>query len=719
VHEPPRAGAPADRADVYFLLLLLLAFAMLLRAQPIWTMGQYQDDAVLSAYRAGYMAHGKGLWDFSVDMFASLVQNQGRVSPVSAFFVLPLWIWVEDNLFLYRLLQGASQLVALAAFALFVGTVTRDRLVALLSVALYVGFTEVRNFHDASHSYFILLPFVATIGWLGCHYAVRATRMAGRTFDRTVWMVVAFNALGALSYELAVPFAALSCLILLLWGELPWKSRLARAVVAGLPVLAMVVVGVIAKAMLSAYEGTKIGSFDGAVLGAAFGKHLSGALPLSYWWYDPHKLFEGLLAGTRSNPGSLLSATAVAAALGAITYVALKRARPETGWWRPLALAGVVLLLMPPLLIAVTLKYQREAVAGVGYLQNAISYFGAALLVLVALLAAARAAARVGSGPAFAVAALAGLAVGVAGATALIGSQRVAQVVNDGWRYPREQLEVWMQAVRPSLGDSPRVFAVERSWLQRWENEGFAWQHLQLHARFVTAAEAAATPPRDPVTTLRLPDHPHPAALNLYLDSAPAGPARRVRALVMSTSRERLADNALLLSAGAQSWPIPADVQRGRHGYHYRELVVEAPTAPLHDFRLTLAAPGAVAAVPAPAALAPPGPAKLEWTAGRFDDGWVADRFALRNAGGVRARVQIELWNATPRPRSYSLEGAGAPVRGKLGVDERKIESVELDPGQSLAGTVTPPYVPSQAGRGADERKLGLVVKAEMAAAAR
>jgi hypothetical protein len=716
VQELPRGGEPPDRAgrgDVFFLLLLLLAFAMLLRAQPIWTMGQYQDDAVLSAYRAGYMAHGKGLWDFSLDMFASLARNQGRVAPLSAFFVMPLWVWVEDNLFLYRLLQGASQLVALGAFALFVATATRDRLAALLAVALYVGFTEVRYFHDASHSYFILLPFVATIGWLGCHYAVRATRVATPTFDRTVWMVVLFNTLGALSYELAVPFAALSCLVLLLWGELPLKARLARAVVAGLPVLAMVVVSVVAKAMLSTYEGTKIGSLDGAVLGTAFGKHLSGALPLSYWWYDPHKLFEGLLVGTRSSPGGLLSAGAVAAALGAITFVALRRARPEGGAWRALALAGGVLLLMPPLLIAVTLKYQREAVAGVGYLQNAVSYFGATLLVLAALQALARAVGPLGRVPAAALAAVAGLAVGLAGATAFVGSLRVAQVVNEGWRYPREQLEVWMHAVRPALGDSPRVIAVERGWLQRWENEGFAWQHLQLHARFMTAADADKSPPRDPVTTLRVPDHPHPAALNLYLDSTTAGPVRRVRALVMSTSPARLADHALLLAAGAQSWPMPADLRRGRHGYFYRELVVEAPAA-LHDFRLTLAPPGAAATLPPPP-LAAAGPARLEWVAGRFDDGWVGERFHLRNAGGREARVRMTLWNPTAQRRTIQWQGSAAPAPESLAPQARVERVVALAAGASLEGRVAPVFVPRALGLGPDERTLGLHVDAELA----
>ena len=64
----------------------------------------------------------------------------------------------------------------------------------------------------------------------------------------------------------------------------------------------------------------------------------------------------------------------------------------------------------------------------------------------------------------------------------------------------------------------------------------------------------------------------------------------------------------------------------------------------------------------------------VTWLSLRASNG-EAERFVLRNAGGARARIEIELWNASPRPRAYSLEGSGKAVRGTLAADEKKVDA--------------------------------------------
>jgi hypothetical protein len=88
-----------------------------------------------------------------------------------------------------------------------------------------------------------------------------------------------------------------------------------------------------------------------------------------------------------------------------------------------------------------------------------------------------------------------------------------------------------------------------------------------------------------------MPDRPHPAAVNLFIESEPGN--QTTRALVMSTSRERLMENALTLSRGTRSWPFPDDAWRGVHGYFFRELVIQGDIADVAEYRLTLSNRGA------------------------------------------------------------------------------------------------------------------------------
>jgi hypothetical protein len=204
-----------------------------------------------------------------------------------------------------------------------------------------------------------------------------------------------------------------------------------------------------------------------------------------------------------------------------------------------------------------------------------------------------------------------------------------------------------------------------------------------------------------------VPARPHPEALNLYLEAAPSG----VRAIVMSTSRERLAENALTLSLGTRGWPFPDAIHRGRHGYHYRELSIPGAHGDVRDYSLVLSRPGR-----APAASAGSGPVSLQWEEGRFDDGWVAERFRIRNGGTQQARVNLRLWNPTPRARELALEGGTPVLRESIPGGARIERSVTLPAGASMTGRVSPAYVPKAAGQGPDERRLGLRVDAEASA---
>ncbi len=715
---PDRAGSWDDGAGArtVTVLAVLLAAILVLRALPIWTIGLYQDDAVISGYSSDALLRGKSLWGYFVDLTENMVRFQGRIAPVFALGMMPLQASLEDNLFLYRVIQGAGQLFALGCFALLIRAITRDIFAALLCAMIYVVVFEVRDYHDASHAIFILMPYLVAVGSLSCLFALRSNE-SDAPYGMRLWTVFALNAAGILMYEMAVPLSALSCLILLGGGKFPWRTRLARAVLAGFPVLVVIAAGMVAKAMISSYEGTMVGSMSPAVVGKAYLKHLSAAVPLSYWWFDAHGLLGGLLRGTRANPGALLSAGAIALAVGSVAFLALIRTKAKVSVM--LVVAGATLLFLPSLMVSVSLKYQREAVVGVGYLQNALSYLGTSILAFSALAFLCQAAGRRGGRLLLACAFAGSVALGWVGAVTLLSSYRVAVAINETWRHPREQMEVWMEATRPS-GTQQVLIAIDRDWLNRWEWPPFLFQHWGVRGKFATLKEFEAggrqrVPGDAGVVELRPPGKSHPASLSLFVDSSLAGGRERIRAIVMSTSRETLTQSALRLARGTQLWLFADPVKRGRHGYFYREVVIPVSSAGVRDFSLVVSPPAAVLPQASPGGDSSTG-AAVEWTRGRFDDGWVADKFEFRAARGDQARLRLTLFNASGKARTYVIEGAGPDIRGALQGGTRAAHTVELAPGGSIRGSVSPAFVPRDEGLGLDDRSLGLRVEVDAAA---
>ncbi|WP_171164660.1 hypothetical protein [Usitatibacter palustris] len=585
----------SHRAAIVVLAVMVLGI-VLIRALPIWTMPLYQDDAVISGYAYEAALEGRSLWSYCVNLGENILRFQGRLAPVFALGMMPLQAALEDNVFLYRVIQGAGQLLALGVFGLLVRAITKDTLAALLCVAIYVAIYEVRDYHDPSHAIFLLMPYLMVVGGLACVFALRSNESPA-PYRPSFWMVPALNAAGILMYEMAVPLSLLSCLLLLFGGAFPWRTRIARSVIAGLPVLAIIAIGLVAKAMISSYEGTQIGVLTPAAVAAAYQKHLSAAVPLSYWWYDPHGLMVGLLRGTRWNPEVLLPSAALALAVAFVAFHALLRTKVRLSL--TLLMAGATLLLLPAMLVSVSAKYQREALMGLGYLHNALSYMGSGIVLLALLSLLCQWGARLGRPALLTCALTLSCALGLVAGVTHLSSYRVAATVNEGWRYPREQMEAWMHLTR-NTASGKAVVAIDRDWLNRWEWAPFLLQHWGVKGRFTTLAELPAFRTKQPVpddalVIVRSSGRSHPAALSHFIDVTSMAGQRQVRAVAMSTSRERLTEGTLSLARGPQAWPFPSAVERGKHGYYYRQVVVPVASTDVREFSLVIAPPGATA----------------------------------------------------------------------------------------------------------------------------
>jgi hypothetical protein len=186
------------------------------------------------------------------------------------------------------------------------------------------------------------------------------------------------------------------------------------------------------------------------------------------------------------------------------------------------------------------------------------------------------------------------LALGAVASISLVASGRTAAAINDTWKFPRERMEAWMHATRSP--DAPALVVMDRGWLNRWEWPPFMLQHWGVRGKFETAQQADQRPtplaPAPGVAVLRTPERLHPRSLALFVDSTVDGTGPRVRAVVMSTQRDLVADRDLALLHGGERVAFPPATTLGRHGYFLREVTLR-PAAPanVREYALVIGGP--------------------------------------------------------------------------------------------------------------------------------
>lgn len=555
---------------------------MLIRVLPIWEIGFMQDDSVASSWRHEGIVAGQSVFGYCHGFLKSMIEGQGRFVPGYCYLLLPILVLIEDNLLVYRLIQTTAQLLAMGSFVAFAAKLTRDWWTAGLSLVLFIAIYEIRDFHDPAFGQFITFPFLIILGCLACHQALICSETSGRSSLLALTWVTLLNGLAILTLDYAIPFALLAC-ILLLTGTGKWMTRAKHALIAGLPVLVMMIIGIILRSQASSlYTGTSIGSLELGIVARTYWGQLVSALPLSYLIFDPQHFFEESWFDRQH----LLPAGVAALAAFAATFYAARRAIMRC----PMRtiLAGAVLLLTPPLLISFSLKYQQQTTSGLGYVQTVFSYLGFSLVLAFVFDLIARSLIRwrrIHVGVLFLLAGGAALSAG----SALLGSYRVADKINAIWRYPREILEVWLHARQESVRPD-ECYIVNRGWLNRWENFYFLAQHTGKPGRFVTQNEASSNPsvlgPRDNIIQLRYPFRAHPTDLALVLANFvdPAPSSNRLSAFVISRDKGKLAGSKIRLLRANESWEFPPEISVGRNGYYFRRLHLNVDSISIDDY---------------------------------------------------------------------------------------------------------------------------------------
>jgi hypothetical protein len=353
------------------IVLAALGFSVI--SPALWS-GWLGDDAFYSVLNGVLKADGLSLWQAMSRSFEEWFLGNGRFYPglvVEKYFVF----YIFTNLVAYKTFLVAMTLITVELFRRCAQGYTNTATANLCALIVITLFTE-RGYHDSILAY-NAMPQVVMIAMLASLMTFRRALVERSTVMRSA-SIVCF-AIAALTYEDVYPL----CLIYPAIAALARRSR-AEVVRMSWPyVLIAALLTAFALAMrhivaLPAGSMYAVGSNPLAILRTA-GDQIVAALPLTYWAFDPSGIYSrsGVSDFFRNAP---LSPIVFIAFMLAAWWCLREVVRNNSGGVMPLVWVGLLVLVLPALPIAVTVKYQHELKLGLGYLPVFFQVFGVALI---------------------------------------------------------------------------------------------------------------------------------------------------------------------------------------------------------------------------------------------------------------------------------------------------------------------------------------------------
>lgn len=358
--------------------ILALGFAVV--APSLWS-GWTGDDAFYSALRGMLRIEHESLWQAMRHAFLLWFHANGRFYPLHILETY-LVFYVFTNLVAYKAFLIAMTLVTIELFRRCVAGYAGRNFGNLCALAVVPLLAE-RGYHDSILAY-NAMPQVVAILMLASFASFRAALAPGGRLA----LPAALYALAALTYEDAYALCLLYPVVALAAGK-PARAAIRIAAPFVAVAAALTAFSLWMRHLAHVPAGSLYASsLEPAAVVRTAAYQISSAFPLSYWIFDPSRIFSrsnvaDFLRNTPVSPVTLVAAAAVAAA-------ALRPRIGEKVRTGGAAAVGAALMVLPALPIAVALKYQRELALGLGYLPVFFQAFGTALLGGAGIVAALR-----------------------------------------------------------------------------------------------------------------------------------------------------------------------------------------------------------------------------------------------------------------------------------------------------------------------------------------
>ncbi len=344
------------------------------------------DDAINSLTPGVSMDSNKSISELTTDSITGWFKT-GRFFPFSVYGYA-LFSLVQ-SLFVYKLSILFLIIANIAIFGYFVKLITRSQSLSLLSMAILPLLFQLRSYHDPILAFAGVqqIIFLYTFGSLIflIHY-LRTNKKYYLAPSIILYLLSVFT------YEISYVFFILHFLVVYFYKR---KKDWRYAVLTTAPfcLLSITAIGIsfgmriYYKIPLSgAAHGAYVPNLNVATYFNTLLKQTFAALPLTYYFFNPNKIFteSASIFGEQLFLGLFIFASFMILFFFIFRNL-IKESRASSSKFATgmLFALGVFVLILPGVLMSFSPKYQQELSWGLGYLPVYFSYFGIALFLIM------------------------------------------------------------------------------------------------------------------------------------------------------------------------------------------------------------------------------------------------------------------------------------------------------------------------------------------------
>lgn len=447
-------------------LLILLLFITL---SPILRIGFCWDDSFFSARIPAMRIFGQSIlqrtWD-EIGIYAKM----GRINPFATFQFLAFYVLTSP--FVFKILIIALTLFGCWLFYRFLLRWTHHLQLSALSLILIPLCIQLRLYHDPMTGYYGLMQLMFIELMASLIFLLRYLETGKRSM---VLCSLAFFLIGLTSYEMFYPLLIL--VLFIIWTQ---KRSVIETLRCSLPYIliefllfsASMILRSSAASTTASYSGTTF-SLDFFTVFSTWLKQSFAAFPLSYQLSNE----DAVLTNRVISPDELFSFSFTSflqnielqdilclSIAGLILWQTAKSESPKWNLWKTIG-AGILLVALPGMTIAVSQKYQEQIVWGTAYIPVYFEYFGAALILGALFLSAISNKQKHQT-----VRALSAGLFCVVFLVTMQNNRRSAEYLNESFLYPRQAGEAALQAGILGSFDNSQTTIVS-------DNEFYLWEH--------------------------------------------------------------------------------------------------------------------------------------------------------------------------------------------------------------------------------------------------
>ena len=357
------------------LLLCLFIFYCLI-CTPILHAGFLGDD-VLNSLTPGTIALANiSLFALCLTYIKSWIAL-GRIFPLG-FLVQYPFFYLFTVPFLYQIVRVIFIWLSLLSAAWLLQLLIKNIKASLLFLFLIPAFWSIRNMSDPLTSYALLLPALTLFIFFSLISFIKFNQT-----KKALWLSLSLISYtcALMTYELGV--LTLFCVLVIAWFSQPQKKQFVLSVVPHvlLTCLYIILCLILRHYAISTYDGTTVAHFHKHLF-LTFIYQLTASMPLNYGIFSGHCFKKVVFLSYFQEPFSII----ILITVFIIVFFSFNKLLPHLVFTKKQRLLllnlGLTLNIVPSLLIASTIKYQKVLAWGLGYLPVYIQYIGTAFIFL-------------------------------------------------------------------------------------------------------------------------------------------------------------------------------------------------------------------------------------------------------------------------------------------------------------------------------------------------